>query len=385
MTANLHERNNHYQVMLSWEQNGKCKQKTVATGIPVQGNNKRKAEAARKQILEKWEAKITDNFQDILFSDYLKQWLETIRHSIAETTHFGYKQTIEKVICPYFSERKIKLHELKPYHIQDFYKWKMGTDGVTGSTIHHYHANIHKALKDAYRTELIKDNPADKVTLPKKERLTADFYTAEEMRLLLDKVKGTRIEIPVTLTAWFGLRRGEAIGLRWQDVDFETMTLSVRGVITDKGELSKSENLKYRSGAKTPTSIRTFPLPPEVGDYITELKAQQEKNRQLAGNSYQEKWDGFVCVDAAGDLITPEYLSRAFRQFLEKHGLRKIRFHELRDSNASLLLDKGVDMKRIQSWLGHAHFSTTADIYAHLRMDAKHALGDILSKELASG
>ena len=160
--------------------------------------------------------------------------------------------------------------------------------------------------------------------------------------------------------------------------------ISVRGVVTDKSDGNRSDNLKYRNRAKTVTSIRTFPLPTEIADFLTQQKVRQDENRRLAGDSYSVKWDGFVCVDAIGEIIRPEYLSRAFRQFLQKHGLRHIRFHELRDSSASLLLDNDVDMKRIQSWLGHANYSTTADRYAHLRVDAKLKLGAVLSKELAS-
>jgi len=383
MTAHLYEKNDKYHVMLSWYQNNKRKQKSVSTGIPVAGNHKRKAEAARKEILAEWETKTARNFQDILFSDYLLQWLEVAKDSIAETTYSGYKKTIKNLICPYFAERKVKLYELRPFHIQEFYTWKKKTSKVTGNTIHRYHANIHKALKHAMQTELIRDNPAARVVLPKKERFQSSFYTAEEMRLLLKAIRGAKIETPVYLASWFGMRRGEVLGLRWQDIDFDSMTLFVKGVITDKGEASRSENIKYRPGAKTRSGLRSFPLPLEVAEYLKERRAQQEDYQTLFGTAYNNVWLDFVCVDEMGNLIGPEYLSRTFPNVLKKHGLRVIRFHELRDSNASLLLDRGVDMKLIQSWLGHAHYSTTADIYAHLRPDAKRSLGAVLSGEFA--
>ena len=385
MTASLYEKNSRFHVMLNWIQDGQRKQKSIATGITTTGNNKRKAEASRRQILAEWEEKITENFTDILFSDYMLQWLETAKRSIAETTYHNYKATITKQINPYFSKRKIKLHDLKPYHIQRFYTAMQDNKGISANTIHHYHANIHKALKDAMRTDIIKDNPASRVMLPKRERFFANFYTAEEIRLLLEKVKGHKIEPPVYLACWFGLRRGEALGLRWQDIDFDSMSVSVKGVITDKGDKSRSENVKHRMGAKTASSIRTFPLPAEVADYLKRLKRKQAENRLLLGSSYCLTWVDFICVDIDGELIKPEYLSRAFVNFLELNSLRKIRFHDLRDSNASLLVDKGVDMKRIQSWMGHANFKTTADIYAHLRKDAKDELGEVLSKELSVG
>jgi integrase len=384
MTAHLYEKNEKYHVMLAWYQGGQRKRKSIATGISIQGNNKRKAEAARKQTLEEWESKIADNFYDILFSEYLLQWLETVKRSIAETTYFSYKTTIEKQICPYFTERKIKLHELKPHHIQSFYTWKMETCNVTGNTIHHYHANIHKALKDAVSTERINDNPAAKVTLPKKERFISDFYTVEEMCTVLESVIGTKLETPVFLASWFGLRRGEVVGLRWQDIDYDAKTVSVNGVVTDKGIGSRTENLKYRDGiAKTETSLRSFPLPDDAAEYLKLLKKRQEDNRALLGNAYITKWADFVCVDVNGDLIKPEYVSRTFPAFLKKCGLRRIRFHELRGSNASLLLANGVDMSLIQLWLGHAHYSTTANFYAKHRTDAKQKLGEVISAGLA--
>ena len=382
MTATLYKKKDRYYVMLSWNQGHIRKQKSVSTGLSVTGTSKRKVEQARKRLLEEWEEKIAENFQDVLFVDYLLQWLEMVKYSIAETTYFTYKSMIESQIIPYFKERKIKLHDIRPHHIQAFYAWKLENSDIKGVTIHRYHANIHKALKHAMQTEMIRDNPAAKVVLPKKERFTAKFYTAEEMRLLLEKIQGEKIEAPTYLASWFGMRRGEVLGLRWQDINFEAMTLSVCGVITDKGALSRSENVKYRSGAKTHTGLRSFPLPAEVADFLKKHLEQQRKNQELMGSAYNEDWLDFVCVDVTGNLIRPEYLSRAFPAFLEKHSLRVIRFHDLRDSNASLLLDQGVDMKLIQSWLGHAHYSTTADIYTHLRPDAKRKLGDVLSAEL---
>ena len=206
---------------------------------------------------------------------------------------------------------------------------------------------------------------------------------ARESKNPLQPVKGSKIETPVMLAAWFGLRRGEALGLRWQDIDFDTMTLSVRGVITDKGVSSRADNLKYRNITKSVSGLRSFPLPPEVAEILKRLRVKQAENRLLLGESYITRWQEFVCVDVNGDLIKPEYLSRAFPALLERNGLRRIRLHELRDSNASLLLDNGVDMKMLQLWLGHAHYSTTADIYAHHKAGSKRQLGGILSSALA--
>jgi len=389
--AYLRQKDGRYIVELCWYQDKIRRRKSVSTGVLVDDSSEKKAEAAEKRakkemklILSEWKDKVTGDFQDILFSDYLLQWLETAKHSIAETTYHSYKKTIERQICPYFAKLKIKLHELKPFHIEDFYTWKQDKGGVSANTIHHYHANISKALRKAYDLERIKSNPAKKVSLPKKDRFMADFYTAEEMRVLLDAVRGHKIETPVFLASWFGLRRGEALGLRYRDVNFTANTVSIRGVVTDKGSGSRTENVKYRKGTKTASGVRTLPLPLEAAEYLKRVRAQQAENRLLLGESYNLKWDGFICLDVTGDLIKPDYLSRTFPLVLKKHGLRKIRLHELRDSNASLLLANGVDLRMLQGWLGHAHYSTTEG-YAHHRADSKMKLGGILSKELVTG
>lgn len=383
MTATLREKNDRYHVILSWQQNGKRMQKSVATGIPVQGNNKRKAEAARKSILGEWETRITGNFTDILFSDYLLQWLESMKHSIAETTYHSYKNTIEKSICPYFAERRIKLHDLKAYHIQDFYTWMLTKSKVSANTIHHYHANIHKALRNAYEMERIAENPASKVTLPQKGKFKGAYYTPDELKSLIEVVKGTKLEVPLMLVSWFGMRRGEIVGCRWDAINFETKTLYMCGTVTDKGDGTRKENLVYRNLGKTPASIRTFPLTDGMVSYFKELKKRQVENRLLAGSEYNTQWLDFICVDEVGDLITLEYISCSFNRVLAKHGLRHIRFHDLRHTNATLLLEEGATLKELQDWMGHKSMATTADIYSHVQHKAKRRLSESISNLLA--
>lgn len=373
MTACLIQRNEKYHVILNWVQDGKRKQKSVATGIPIHGNNKRKAEDARKRILDEWEGKVAENYDDGLFSDYLKRWLEQIRVTIAKTTYSSYKHTIEKIICPYFEEQRIKLVDLKPFHIQAFYTYKLGS-GVGGNTIHHYHANIRKALKDAERVELIICNPADKVTLPKVEKHQGDFYTKDELRKLADAVKDSKLETPVMLAIWFGLRRGEVVGLRWDAINFDAKTLSIKGTITNKG--GHGENEVFRNTAKTKTSIRTFPLSQEIISFLTELRRKQAENRVLCGNEYNNKWTDFVCVDDMGNLIHLDYITKMFPKTLKRLGLRRIRFHDLRHTNISLLLEEGATLKELQEWAGHSNISTTADVYAHIQSKAKQRLLD---------
>ncbi|MGG1658383.1 phage integrase SAM-like domain-containing protein [Brevibacillus sp. NRS-1366] len=133
-------------------------------------------------------------------------WLETVKPSIELITYISYANAVQKRIAPYFREKGITLQELKPHHIQDFYNHALKEWGVKANTIIHYHANIRSALQQAYITERIKTNSADKIIRPKKEPFVDSSYSAEEVNQLLEMVKGTKIELGVILAAFYGLR-----------------------------------------------------------------------------------------------------------------------------------------------------------------------------------
>ena len=241
---------------------------------------------------------------------------------------------------------------------------------VSASSVIHYHANIHKALKYAVKMDLIEVNPADKVERPKKKRFVGSFYDAEEINTLLEVSRGTKLEIPILLGAFYGLRRSEVIGLKWDAVDFERDTITVKHTVTSC-ELDGKLILVASDTTKTKSSLRTLPLVPFVKERLLALKEEQKENRRLCGRSYIKDYIGYVCVNEIGDLIKPHYVTDRFPKLLQANGLRPIRFHDLRHSCASLLLTNGVPMKQIQEWLGHSDFSTTANIYAHLDYSSK--------------
>lgn len=384
VTANISHKGDVYYIIINYYQDGKRKQKWIKTELSVSGNNKRKVEQKRIEVLNEWKDKLVLNDRGVLFSDYLKLWLEETKHTISENTYFGYKQTIYNTICPYFESKKIALCDLKPYHIQEFYNMKMERDGVTANTVHHYHANIHKALRHAVKTERIMSNPADKekIELPEKQKHIADFYSADEMKRLLDYAKESSLETVIRLAAWFGLRRGEIVGLKWSSIDFSSKTLYVTGTVTDKGASgSKIENLHYVPTTKTTASLRSFPMSDFIIEYLLQVRECQEKRKQIYPN-YNHKWDDFVCVRNNGDLIPLEYISRTFPELCKKAGLKRLKLHELRHSNISALLDSGASMKELQEWAGHKDYKTTANTYSHLQANSKKKMLEALEKIL---
>lgn len=374
VSGHLSEKKGHYYAVITYKDGlGNRKTKWIATGLPVKGNKKR-AEAFLNEQKLKYE-EIDSSPEEILFADYMEEWLEIVKTSIATVTYSSYSMMVKKTIAPYFRRRKIKLVDLAAKDIQNFYLAELKR--VSANTVIHYHANIHKALKYAVKLDLIPTNPADKIERPRKGSFKGNFYDTEEMKLLLEAVKGTKFEIPVMLAAFYGLRRSEVLGLKWDAVDFDKNTITIKHTVTTC-ELDGKRILVKEDRTKNKASMRTLPLVDFVKEKLLSLKAEQEENRMLCGRSYIKDFIGYICINEIGDLIKPGYLSVEFPKLLEKKGLRRIRFHDLRHSCASLLIANGVPMKQIQEWLGHSDFSTTANIYAHLDYSSKLSSADAL-------
>lgn len=310
------------------------------------------------------------------------KWLEIAKSSVQITTYASYQGMIQGVIEPYFRKEGIRLADLKAVDLQEFYTKQL--ERVTANSVIHYHANIHKALKYAVKIDLIPTNPADKVERPKKNAFRGDFYSAEEINALLAIVRGTKLEIPVLLGAFYGLRRSEVLGLKWDAIDFEANTLEIRHILT-QAYLDGKKVLVQADRAKNKSSLRTLPLIPEIRDRLLEIKGQQEVYKKLCGRCYNKEYLGYLCVDEVGNILRPNYISESFPKLLKANGMRPIRFHDLRHSCASLLLANGVPMKQIQEWLGHSDFSTTANIYAHLDYSSKLSSAQAMANSLGLG
>ena len=384
MTAgHLSEKNGRFYAVLNYtDAQGKRRTKWIATGLTVKGN-KKKAEEFLKEARKSFEVPgVIKQPGELLFSDFLEQWLAVAKTTVSLMTYSSYSEIVKNVVGPYFRKRGTKLTELTAKDIQDFYIEKLKK--VKASSVIHYHALIHRALKYAVKIDVLPVNPADKVERPRMERFVGSFYDADEMKELLEASKGTKLEIPIMLAAFYGLRRSEVLGLRWDAVNFDMGTITIKHTVTSCSVEGKVVFIKQNQ-TKTKSSMRTLPLVGFVRDRLLALKAEQEANRKLCGKSYNREHLGYICVNEIGDLMKPHYVSDGFKKLLKKNALREIRFHDLRHSCASLLLANGVPMKQIQEWLGHSDFSTTANIYSHLDYSSKVASADALMKGLGIG
>ena len=329
VAGHLTLKNGRYYAVLNYRNaGGQRKTKWIALGLPEKGN-KRKAEAELAKLRAEFEPpkEVGDLSSDMLFADYLLEWLEIAKGRLAVATYSSYAAMIKMPVGPYFRQRNLTLRELEARHLQMFYSEMLRK--VKPNTVIHYHAIIHSALKYAVKTDMLIQNVADKVDRPRKNSFQPVFLSAEEMQKMFEALRGTKLELPVLVAAFYGFRRGEVLGLKWDAIDFERGTISVIRTVTTITLDGKQAEIEQQS-AKTKSSLRTLPLIGSFREYFMQVKEAQELNKQVCGNCYNYEYDGFVFVDELGERMRVEYLTNAFPKFLESHGLRRMRFHDLR-------------------------------------------------------
>lgn len=390
VAGHLQEKNGMFYVVLNYrDENGKRKTPWISTNLPVKGNKKR----AENFMMDVRRNFVPPNVQrieeheamqkgDILFTDFLLKWLRVAKSTVKLTTYASYEMMATRIIIPYFETLNIKLKELTTEDIQEFYSAQL--ERVSANTVIHYHAVIHRALKYAVKIKTIQSNPAVNVERPRKEKFIGSFYDKKEINTLFDIIQGHPLEVAIKLAAFYGLRREEIIGLKWTAIDFENNTLTIQHTVTECNLDGKHIEVASDT-AKTDSSLRTMPLVTNFREMLLAKKEKQEHYRKLCGRSYCKEYLDYIFVNEMGERWKPRYLSDGFKRILEQNGLRRIRFHDLRHTCASLLLANNVPMKKIQEWLGHSDFSTTANIYAHLDFQSKISSAEAMLTGLDMG
>ena len=376
VAGHLQEKNDFYYIVLSYKDaDGKRKTKWEATGLSVK-RNKKKAEALllerrRNFVVPTAPAEIRLD-DDILFSDFMLKWLEVTKSSVQITTYASYQGMVERIIAPYFRKRGIKLVDLKATDLQDFYTKQL--ERVKANSVIHYHANIHKALKYAVKIDLIPTNPADKVERPKKNEFKGSYYSADEIHALTEVAEGTKLEIPVLLASFYGLRRSEVLGLKWDSINFAMQTLTIRHTV------ARVTKVVEKNKTKNASSFRSFPLTDDAVRLFKILLQQEQYYRNHFGKDYIDNDYVFTWED--GHPYSPDYVSHTFHKLLKKYDLPHIRFHDLRHTCASMLLSEGYGLKDVQEWLGHSDIKMTANIYGHLDIRRKRSIANGLEQAL---
>ena len=337
---------------------------------------KRDAETLLVQLLHQRDSGIDAPPGKITVSEYLNRWLDDYaRPNTAPKTHMRYEEVIRLHLVPVLGS--IPLAKLRPLHIQEAYRRALAK-GLSPRTVLHCHRVLREALKHALKWQLIARNPADAAEPPRFERREIKALPPEDLRRILTAADDTPYGTLVHLAATTGLRRGELLGLRWQDVDLETGMIHVR----QTAQRLPGQGITFRP-PKTHRSSRPVSISPSTVERLRQHRRGQLEERMALGPDYEDH--DLVLATPLGMPNDPGNLRRAWGRIVKAAGVDSMRFHDLRHAHATLLLQQGVHPKVVSERLGHAGVAITLDTYSHvlpgLQEEAAEKLDRVLGLE----
>lgn len=351
-------KNEHGKWIQKWE-----------SGFPTQ----REAQKALRSRVEAVESSRSNNLSCATVSGFLNYWLDTYcKQNLAPNTIRGYRVNVEKHIIPYIGN--IPLIKLTPKNIQDLYT-RLISGGLSGTSTRYVHNNLHKAFSYAVKLQALPRNPTDLVEPPKITRHEAATLTPEEVLRLLTACGSSDLGTPVLLAVALGLRRGEALALRWDDIDLDNRVAVIR-----HSALCERLDSFQISDTKTRTSRRAIRLPEYVATVLQARLDLLKERRKTLGKSYNAL--DLVCFRETGQPYTSNVLQHQYKKLLQSAGLPDIRFHDLRHTNATLMLRNGIPAKVVSSMLGHSSIQLTMDTYSHVLPDMQEGAADAMDKLL---
>lgn len=294
---------------------------------------------------------------------FLTQWLEDVhKHAVRPRTYERYESMLRLHLIPGIGQHQ--LQKLMPQHLQRFYKKKIEA-GLSPTTVIGFHKMLHRALDKAVQWGLVSRNVCDAVEPPRRKRYEIQVLDQEQIQQFLVVVEGHRLEALFVLALATGMRRGEIMALKWQDVNFVTGTLQVRRILTHMPARLNGKGGYVEAEPKTEHSRRSIAIAPFALEKLREHRVRQLEAKLKAGPIWKEN-DLVFCSSVGGHLHTARDVFTQFKQLLRKGGLPDIRFHDLRHSAATILLGLDIHPKVVQEMLGHSQISMTMDIYSHV-------------------
>lgn len=358
----------YYAVDLGKDANGKRRRKKER-GFKT----KREAEIALAKIVSELSKGTYVEPTKVLYKDFLYHWLESKRNSLRSQTHYNYEMITKKHVLPELGS--LTVQKINSPTLQRFVD-ELCNKGLTGAYIKKIIDVVNSSLKKAMRLGYIAQNPMELVDRPRIGKKEMRVWDKIEVEKFLTAAYPERCYIAFLLAITTGMRQGEILGLRWQDIDFENRTLSVRQTLSHDGKTILSE-------AKTKSSIRPIYLPDETLEALRKHRLLVKQEKLKAAVEYRDQ-DLVVCT-TVGTPICPRNLNRTWYRLLNQSGVTQIRFHDLRHTHATLLLQKGIHVKVVAERLGHSNTRVTLDTYSHvlptMQEEAAKAISDILFKE----
>ncbi len=340
----------------------------------------------RKEVQEQLKTALHQQQQGMLVTapqqkvgSFLAQWLEDVhKHTVRPRTYERYEGAIRLHLVPGIGQ--YQLQKLAPQHLQKFYAKKI-EEGLSPTTVLGFHKVLHLALEKAVRWNLVPRNVCDAVDLPRRKRYEFQTLNQEQIHQFLAAATSHRLEALFVLALATGMRKGELMALKWQDINFSTGMLQVRRILTHMPARLNGKGGYVEAEPKTEGSRRSITIAPLALEKLKQHRVRQLEYKLKAGPTWREN-DLVFCSSVGGHLHTSRDVFTQFKKVLNQAGLPDIRFHDLRHSSATMLLSLGIHPKVVQEMLGHSQISMTMDIYSHvlptMQKEAVSKLNDVL-------
>ncbi|WP_342399619.1 tyrosine-type recombinase/integrase [Weizmannia sp. FSL W8-0676] len=339
------------------------------------GPYKKKTEARRALSQKQYEissGRYVDS-QDIKLGDFLKRWLDHKSKNVSSGTMANYRPFVMNHLIPNLGN--IKMDQLKPGQIQELYDEYVEEETLSNQSIVHMHRILNNAYKKAIEWEIVTKNPCVAVKPPKPEKHRLQVWDETEVQFFLDMAKEDRFYIAYLLALSTGMRKGEILGLRWQDIDFTNQILSVNQAVTRK------KGGGHEIGPlKTEKSYRNISLFDYVVTELKKYRHEQMKFKMENRKTYKDQ--DLVLASSTGSFILPRNLDRNWLDLIEKSALKPIRFHDMRHTHATILLKQGVHPKVVQERLGHSSITVTLDTYSHVLPNIQKAAAEKFGEQI---
>lgn len=314
------------------------------------------------------------NFESISLGEWLNLCLEVyMKNSLKQSTYLSYESYIRVHLKPALGN--VQLRDLSPRLLQEYYNYKAETEGLSPKTIININLFLHKALSYAVTEGYIVSNPAASINLPRGNKPQIEILTRDEQAKLIRASYQHRYGVFIRLVLFTGLRLGELLGLRWEDLDMQSNLLHIRRTLNRLNKVKKptipgeSRTEIVIQPPKSQNSIRSIPLLPAVMQDLLNWRNVQRSDQAIAGEQYQDS--GMIVTNPFGGFIEPRTFKDHYNQILTLAGLRHFTFHALRHTFASRAMEQGMEAKTLSVLLGHASVSFTMDTYAHVLTDYK--------------
>ena len=341
-----------------WKQSGFWRAAISLDGHRMTRSFKTKEECKAwiREVLNQIDEGLTFNTTQVSLSEFIEKWLSVHASRLRRKTGPQYQQIARDYILPYLG--KYKLKDLRLDHIESVYR-SLLKKGVGSRTVRYAHAILHRCLNDAQKRGFLGYNPAHGAAVPRAEHHEMNFLDEDQVMCFLLAAKESRYEALYHLAVKTGMRQGELLGLKWSDLDWK------KGVLRVQRQLQRINNQGLLfSQPKTKTGNRSIQLGEQTLQTLRTHLEKQRLEQAFANQNWRD--EGLIFATPIGTPTEPRNLIRDYKRALKKAGLREIRFHDLRHTAASLMLNNGVPILVVSKILGHSKASTTLDIYGHL-------------------